>query len=513
MTRGGGDGSRTSPRVIVVGAGIAGICMTLQLLRRGFADVVVLEKASSIGGTWRDNHYPGSGCDVPSHLYSYSFEPNPDWSRAFSEQPEILRYLEGVVRKHGVLERVRFDTEVLSAEYDETRSLWKVTVSGGDTLEAEVLVSAVGQLNRPYLPAFPGLSEFSGPVFHSARWDHSVRLENRRVAIVGTGASAIQIVPRIAPLVSRLSVFQRSPGFVVPRNDRAYTAAERWLFRTLPRLRELHRQSIYWRLEKNFSVLREEGILTRLYTRVALKHLEDQVRDPGLRKQLTPDHRLGCKRILISDDYYPALTRPNVEVSTSPIVRFTKEGIETRDEGLRPIDAVVLATGFESTRFLSPIEVRGRGGVSLHEAWKDGASAYLGMLVPSFPGFFLLYGPNTNLGHNSIIFMIECQVRYVLRCLERWRSDRLVSIEVNGEAHRRYREELDSALERTVWATDCRSWYKDDGGRITNNWGSFTVSYERRTREPAWEDLSMVPAAARPPAVTERDPEATEALT
>ncbi len=473
-----------TPRVAILGAGASGLCMAIALKRAGIDSFTIFEKSDGVGGTWRDNTYPGAGCDVPSHLYSFSFAPKHDWSRIYSPQPEILAYFEDCARKFGLLPHCRFRTELESATFDEEAGLWRLRTTDGERIAAELLVSGVGQLNRPFYPKLPGLENFRGKTFHSARWDHGYDLAGKRVAVIGNGASALQFIPHVAEVAGHLSVFQRSNNWITPRGDRPYTEREKRWFRRSKAFRLLHRGLIYFLLEKNFFAFRPGTLMARLMERSARKHLATQVADPALREKLTPDYPIGCKRILIGDDYYPALQRDNVEVVTEAIERVTEDGIVTADGREHPVDAIVYGTGFVTTSFLAPLEITGRGGVALEDAWKEGAEAYLGVAVAGFPNFFLLYGPNTNLGHNSIIFMIECQVRYVMACVEALRKRRLRWLDVKPSAMAEFNRELRRELDKSVWATGCTSWYKTDGGKITNNWSDFTLRYWWRTRRP-----------------------------
>lgn len=470
--------------VAILGAGAAGVCMAIRLRQAGIHSFTVYEKSQRVAGTWRDNTYPGAACDVPSHLYCFSFEPNPGWSRKFSGQPEIRAYLEHCVDKYRLAPHLRLGTEIAGARFDDAAGLWRLRSSAGDERAARILVTATGQLNRPRVPALPGLDQFAGQWFHSARWNHDRDLSGRRVAVIGNGASAIQFIPQIAPVTGRLHVFQRSASWIVPRLDREHGRVERWLFEHLPGAMRLYRGSLYWALEARFLALLTGSPVARWVERRATAHMEAHIADPGLRARLTPDYPIGCKRILISDDYYPALARPGVEVVTSPIDRVTRDGIVTADAVVRAVDTIVFATGFETTRFLAPIRIEGRDGRTLEQVWRDGAEAYLGVAVSGFPNLFLLYGPNTNLGHNSIIFMIECQVHYVLRCIEALARRRLSHIDVRDQAMAEYNAALQRDLERTVWGAGCTSWYKTASGKLTNNWSGFTVDYWRRTRRP-----------------------------
>jgi len=482
-----------TPRVAILGAGASGLCMAIALKKAGIESFTIFEKSDGVGGTWRDNTYPGAGCDVPSHLYSFSFAPNPDWSRIYSPQPEILAYFEDCARRFDLLRHCRFRTELESARFDEAAGLWRLRTKEGEEVAAEILVSAVGQLNRPMYPKLPGLENFRGKTFHSARWDHDYDLAGKRVAVIGNGASALQFIPRIASVVGKLSLFQRSNNYVVPRRDRAYTAREKAWFRRSNAFRQWHRGLIYLVLENNFFAFRPGSFWSKVMARAAKGQLAAQVPDPVLREKLTPDYPIGCKRILIGDDYYPALVRDNVEVVTEHILRVTEDAVVTADGREHPVDAIIYGTGFVTTSFLAPIEVVGRDDIALEDVWKEGAEAYLGVAVSGFPNFFLLYGPNTNLGHNSIIFMIECQVRYVTACIEEMRKQRLRWLDVKVEAMVRFNKELRRQLDKSVWATGCTNWYKTESGKITNNWSDFTIRYWWRTRKPKMAAFETAP--------------------
>ncbi|MEV4160084.1 flavin-containing monooxygenase [Nonomuraea dietziae] len=465
-------------RVAIIGAGFGGLCMAIRLELSGVADYTVFEKAGGVGGTWRDNSYPGAGCDIPSHLYSYSFEKYASWTRRYPEQPEILAYLDMCADKYGVRPKIRFDTEVRSARFDGRQ--WQVTTDDG-TERFDAVVSSVGQLNRPAYPEIQGTESFDGVSFHSARWKHEHDLTGRRVAVIGNGSSAAQFIPRIQPLAERLDVFQRTPNWVIPKPDSAFGPATRLALHLVPGLQRVYREWIYRYAESTLYPALARGWSANLLRKRALGHLHAQVADLALRAKLTPAFPVGCKRVVIDSSFYPALTRPNVEVVTDPIVRITPKGVET-SQGLREADTIIYATGFRTTEFLQPIEFTGTGGRTLSDEWKDGAEAYLGISVPHFPNLFLLYGPNTNLGHNSIVFMIECQVRHVMACLP-YLAER-GPMEVRPEAMAAWRRQLGAAMERMVWGNGCQSWYKTAHGRVTNNWPGPTTLYRRLTALP-----------------------------
>ncbi len=485
-----------SPRILIVGAGFGGLCMAMQLKRAGIESFTIVEKADRIGGTWRDNIYPGAACDSPSFVYCFSFEQKTDWSRKWAPQPEILDYIEHCARKYDLHPHIRFGTEVASARFDADAGTWRVRTTGGDELEAEILVNGTGQLNRPAFPMLAGLDDFAGVTFHSARWRRDVDLRGKRVAVIGNAASAIQFVPQIAPAVERLYVFQRSANWMLAKNDREYGARERWIFAHVPLAARLYRWWLWFGFESRFPVFRRNRFFSRVVTQYADRAMREHVSDPELQRALVPDYPIGGKRILISDEYYQTLTRDNVQVVTASIDRIRDDGIVTRDGASYPVDVIILATGFESTSFLAPMHVEGLGGRSLTDAWEAGAEAYLGLTVAGFPNFFMLYGPNTNLGHNSILFMIECQVRYVMECVQALASRRLKSLDVRPQAMRAYNEWLNGILEATVWARTGKSWYKRADGRITNNWSGTTVEYWWRTRHVDWRAYREEPRAA-----------------
>jgi cation diffusion facilitator CzcD-associated flavoprotein CzcO len=469
-------------RVAVVGAGFGGIGAAVTLGRAGH-DVLVLEGGDRIGGTWRDNTYPGCACDVQSHLYSFSFAPNPSWSRAYSSQGEILAYLEDVVRRFDVAGRIRLRTEVASAEWDQRAALWRLRTSSGD-LTANVLVAAAGPLSEPKLPDLPGLDSFGGTVLHSARWDPSVALAGRRVAVVGTGASAIQIVPRLAAVVAELTVFQRTPPWIMPRNDRDIPAAQRRLFARFPALQRLNRGWIYATREVGVVGLVHLPALMAGVERICRRHLRAQVADPGLRALLTPDYRAGCKRILLSDDYYPTLERENVELVPSGLAGFEPGVVIAADGTRREADAVVFATGFETTDLPIAHRVTGRDGRLLSEVWADsGMQALRGTTVQGFPNLFFLIGPNTGLGHTSMVHVIESQLQYLRDALDVMRDRGLAAVEPAGAAQQAWNRRVQERLGHTVWTTGgCASWYQDARGRITTLWPGSTLRLRRATR-------------------------------
>ena len=487
-------------KVAILGAGLGGLGMALRLKDAGENDFLIIEKAGRVGGTWRDNVYPGAGCDVQSHLYWFSFDEHPDWSRVYSLQPEILANVERLVERRGLGPHIRFNTEVTALRWDDEAAIWHLSTAADGEITARAVVTAWGQLNRPDTKGIPEVESFAGPWFHSARWRHDVALEGKRVAVVGNGPSAAQLIPEIAPVVDRLLVFQRSANYVVPRLDRPYEEEERRLFRTEPERLLASREFFYQDHETWHGAMRLGTETAREFTAVAKAHLEAQVADPALREKLWPDYPIGCKRIIISDDFYPALARPNVDVITDPIQRIEPAGVRTADGALHEVDAIVYATGFETLSFLGSVEVTGRGGRALREAWRDGPEAYYGMTVAGFPNLFMLYGPNTNLGHNSILLMLECQYGYIVQALHALDRSEGDGLDLRPDVMAQFNQRLQDDLRESSWAGNCVSWYKTAGGRVTNNWSGTVEEYKARTArfEPADYEIvrARQPAAA-----------------
>jgi cation diffusion facilitator CzcD-associated flavoprotein CzcO len=486
-------------QVAIVGTGFAGLGMAIRLREAGIEDFVVLERADDVGGTWRDNRYPGCACDVPSHLYSFSFAPNPEWTSTFSPQQEIWDYLRGCAQRYGVMRHIRFGHEVLDAAWDEDAQRWRIESSRG-ALAARALVLGTGPLSEPSIPGLPGLERFEGTTFHSATWDHDHDLDGERVAVIGTGASAVQFVPRIQPRVGRLHVFQRTAPWIMPRPDRPLRPFERRLYRALPAAQLLMRAGIYWARESFVLGFRHPRLM-RLGQRLALRHLHRQVRDPELRRKVTPSYRMGCKRVLISNDYLPALTRANVEVVTDAIAEVRPRSIVTADGREREVDTIIFGTGFHVTDMPAAERVRGRDGRTLAEHWRGSPQAHLGAMVAGYPNLFFLVGPNTGLGHNSIVFMIESQCNYVLDALRLMQAGGAAELEVRPEAQSAYNARLQEQMRGTVWTSGgCASWYLDANGRNTTLWPTFTWPFRERTRrlDPAQYEL-RAPRPAREP--------------
>ena len=475
---------------IVIGAGFSGLAAGVELRKAGVTDFVILEKASKVGGTWRENTYPGAACDVPSHLYSYSFEPNPTWSRAYGGQAEILAYLEHVADKYGLRAHVRFGQHVEEARFDEHSGTWLVTTAGGEHFTARSIVLGNGALHLPQSPDIPGLASFAGRQFHSAQWDHDYDLTDKRIAVIGTGASAIQFVPLIAPKVKQLHVFQRTAPWIVPKNDRVMSRAERWLFDRIPATHWLRRAGLYWLMESRVIGFAFAPKVNELLEKLVVRFIRSQVRDPALRAKLTPHYRFGCKRVLISNDYYPAMQRPNVEVVTEHIAGITPKGIRLADGTEREVDAIICGTGFRVSEYLSSIRIIGRHGVELNESWRTSLRNYLGITVSGFPNLFLLMGPNTGLGHNSMIFMIEAQARYATQAIAALRERNLTFIDVRPAVEQAFRAELAHKMKNTVWATGCQSWYQTKDGEVFL-WPGATFDYWWRTRRVDLEDFEQ----------------------
>jgi len=481
------------PSAIVIGAGLGGLCVGAHLKKAHLNDFVILEKAAKVGGTWRENTYPGCACDTPVAVYQFSFARTLNWSHLFPRAAEVQRYTEDLADMAGLRPHLRLGEGGSAAVWDDARSLWKVTTTTGEVREAKVLVMALGQLNRPQLPAIPGRETFSGHSFHSANWNHGVALEGKRVAVIGSAASAIQLIPEVAKVASHLTVFQRSANWILPRLDREVTPAERRLLATAPEVTDIEREHLYLQSDILFwQAFQYTETGRAFYTETALNHMHMQVSDPELRRKLTPDYPIGCKRVLFADDYYPALMQKNVSLVTEGIDRIVPAGVVTKDGVTHQADVIVYATGFETTGWHLSVDITGRNGLKLRDAWKDGAEAYLGITVANFPNLFMIYGPNTNLGHNTITFMIERQAEYAVKCMKAMQARDLAAIEVTKAAQDRFNHDLQERLAKTTWADSrCASWYKTPDGRITQNWGGDTREYRKATETVAWPDYSV----------------------
>ena len=481
-------------RVAVIGAGFSGIGAGIRLLKSGRTDFVILERADAVGGTWRDNSYPGCTCDVPSHLYSFSFAPNPDWTHSFSRQPEIWAYADAVTDQYGLRPYIRFGTELTAARWDSGSSRWRLRTSRGD-LTADVLIAAAGPLSTPSLPDIPGLDTFPGEVFHSARWDHRADLTGKRVAVVGTGASAIQIVPAIQPRAGRLTVFQRTPAWVMPRRDRRISDPEKWLFRRVPLTERLVRAGLHASREALVVAFVKQPALFGTARRIALRHLARSVPDPDLQARLTPAYVLGCKRVLLSNDYYPALTQPNTEVVAAGLAKVDGSTLTAQDGTARDADVIVFATGFHVIDMPVARRITSAGAVTLAQVWGEDMRALRGTTVAGFPNLCLLIGPNTGLGHNSLIHIIEAQLDYTLDYLAA--LDRLgaAALDTKPEAEQRWCDDVQRRMASTVWATGgCVSWYLNAAGRNPTLWPGSVGRFRRATRRVNLAEYDVIPA-------------------
>ena len=478
----------------VIGTGFSGLGVAVRLKQAGVEDLVLFERGEDVGGVWRDNTYPGAACDVPSHLYSFSFAPHGAWSKRFAEQSEIHAYLVRVATQFDVLRHVRLRTEVLRAEWDDDARRWRLQLSTGEVHECEVLIAACGQLSQPALPEIPGLADFAGTSFHSAQWPHDHDVTGRKVVVLGTGASAIQFVPELAKSAASVVVVQRSAPYVIKKPDRDYGVRTRAALARHPMLLKADRLRTFCLNEARSLGFNTEPRLLKGHAWRYRRHLVKQVPDPELRARLTPADPIGCKRILQSNTWYATLQQPHVSVVTDAVLRVHPDGVETTDGTRHEADTLVLGTGFRATELLLPMEVVGRGGRTLREAWSEGAEAYLGSAVAGFPNLFVLYGPNTNLGHTSIILMLESQIRWVIQAVQQLPKGG--SVEVHAHVQRDYNQLLQRRLRGTIFAGGCTSWYLTSSGRNTQNWPGTTVEFRLRTRRLRLADLHI--EAARP---------------
>ena len=467
------------PSIAVVGGGFGGVGAAAMLRREGYEDVTVFEKGERVGGVWHHNTYPGAACDIPSHLYEYSFAPN-SWSRRYSLGSEIRAYVEGVAHRFGVLDKIRTGTEVKSAGWDEERGRWQLQTSAGPH-EADFLVTACGQLSVPKVPKLPGLDEFEGPAFHTAEWCHDVELAGKRVAVIGAGCSAIQVVPAIQPEVAKLAIYQRSPGWTFPKGDREYSPLARAAFKRLPALRRLDRASVFAFNEFGAAAMTSQPWLLPILRAIGRRQITSAISDPELRRKVTPSDEIGCKRIMLTDDWYSTLTKPNVELVAEGVDAVTAAGVRDATGAERAADVIVLATGFASHDFVAPMEIAGREGRTLAAEWEGVARAYLGLSVPGFPNLFLLYGPNTNGGTGSVVNTLECGIGHVLAALREVERREAGRIEVRRETAEAFDRELRVALAGTVWHSGCTNWYVDENGNDPSQWPWTWSAYRRRT--------------------------------
>ncbi|GAA4532443.1 flavin-containing monooxygenase [Mycobacterium paraffinicum] len=484
----------TGPTIGIIGAGPGGLALGILLSRAGFRDFTIFDREDGVGGTWRINTYPGLACDVKSHLYSYSFDLNPDWSRLWSAQPEILAYFQRCADKYGLGPHLKLRTDIRSARWEGDTRRWCLTTAEGQLHHFDIVVSAVGLFTRPLLPDLVEQEPFTGTVLHSARWDHSIPLAGKRIAVLGTGSTASQLLPELAKVAGQVYSVQRSPTWILPKPDRHYTRRERWAFAHVPGVKKLYRTRLWLRSEANISVIENGSAKTREFRALALSLLEKAVADEELRRKLTPTHPLGCKRLVFSSDYLTALSRPNVEVLTSPARYLRARSLVTEDGTEREVDVVVCATGYAAADYLGELDVSGEGGTTLREAWRDGAHAYLGMAVPGFPNFFMLYGPNTNVGSNSVIFMLEAQARYIVRALKHLRRRGKTYIAVRPAALADFLAKIDRWMVGTVWTTQCSNYFRAPNGRVVTQWPRSARSFWGMTRRFRPGDFQFEPA-------------------
>ncbi len=485
-------------RVVIIGAGLGGLCAAIKLREAGVQDLLVLDRNPRVGGVWHENSYPGCACDVPVVLYQYSFAPSLNWSRHFPSAQEVQAYAEELVDSFQLRPHLRLGVAAHRAEWLEDQAVWHITLDDGTVIEADAIIGALGQLNRPALPDIPGRDDFKGPAMHSARWDHDVDFAGKRVGVIGSAASAVQLIPEVAKTAGHVTVYQRTPNWIVPRRDRAVSPEEIALALTIPdkagELNDIHRRMHYENADYfTWQVFSWTPEGRAAFTRIATDHLEEQVPDAALRAKLLPDYPIGCKRVLVCDDFYPALMRDTVDLVTEGIARIREDGVETRDASRHHHDILVYATGFETTGWHWSVDVIGRFGQSLIQRWADRPEAYLGITVTDYPNFFVLYGPNTNLGHNSITFMLERQVDYIIKALQTLDDVGAKALSPTAEAQSRFNRQLQDDLSKTVWADPaCVSWYKDGQGRITQNWSNHTRAYAAETAEVKRQDYQFV---------------------
>ena len=465
----------------IIGSGFGGLSVAIELQNAGYTDLRLWERADAIGGVWRDNTYPGAACDVPSPLYSFSYEPSTDWSTRYAGQAEILRYIRTTAEKYGITPRVQLNRDVVAARYDDESATWTVRFADDTEQTVDLLVSAVGQLSHPVLPAIEGIDTFEGISFHSARWDHDVDLAGLRVAVVGTGASAIQFIPHVAAEVAELTVFQRTPSYILPKPDQTFGPTYQRVLRTVPGALRAERAG-WWGVAEQFSRgLDDDSLVGKGIATLAGQHLKARIKDPELRAKLTPDYPVGCKRILFANSYYPAIAQPHVRLVDHGITAVTPTGVQTADGTVHDVDVIIYATGFDAQEFLESIDITGVGGRKLAEQWVDGARAYLGIYVPNFPNLLVTYGPNTNLGGGSIVYMLEAQARHMRQAVDRLVAGSYRTVEVTPEAEEAYDRDVQGKLSHSVWA-HCDSWYRHASGRITSNWPGSTHPYAQRTK-------------------------------
>ena len=477
----------------IIGAGPGGLALGIFLRKAGFHDFTIFDREDGVGGTWRINTYPGLACDVKSHLYSYSFDLNAKWSRLWSAQPEILEYFEQCAQRYQLGPNLKLNTEITSAHWDADSKTWELTTTGKERFTFDIVASAVGLFTQPVLPDLVEQEPFTGALMHTARWDHSVDLQDARVAVLGTGSTASQLVPEVAKVAKKVYSVQRSPTWILPKPDRAYTDREKWVFAHVPFAKKIYRTRLWLRSESNISVIENGSDKTQEFKGIALRVLNSTVADEELRRKLTPDHPFGCKRLVFATDYLQALTRPHVEVVSSPASYLRTRSLVTDDGSELDVDVVLCATGYAAADYLGQIDVVGEGGVTLRETWRDGAYAYLGMAVPEFPNFFMLYGPNTNVGSNSVIFMLEAQARYILRALKYMRRKHKAYVAVRPAAMAAFIAKIDEWMAGTVWLTRCSNYFRASNGRVVTQWPRSARAFWGMTRRFRAADYAFDP--------------------
>lgn len=483
---------------IIIGTGFSGIAMAIKLKDRGITNFIILEKANGVGGTWRENTYPGAECDIASALYSYSFEPNPEWEYKWSMQPQILDYIKYVAEKHDLLKHMHFGKEVSAATWEEEAGHWIVETKEGTTYKGKNLVSAIGQLHHPSVPKFKGKDSYKGDSFHSAQWNHDVSLEGKTVGVIGNAASAVQFIPEIAKTAKKVIVFQRTPNWMLPKQDRLYKEWEKKLVKRFPSLLKMYRLRLWLLGGGLFSLMKNgnEG-LRKIYQKKTIKYIEEHIRDPKTVKALIPDYPMGAKRILFSDTYYAALASPNVELITGGVQEITSEGVVAGDGINRNVDVLVYSTGFKTNPFLLGLDITGRSGITIKEAWREGPKNYLGISVSNFPNFFMMYGPNTNLGHNSIIIMSEAQANYISQVISSMEQNKWKAIDIKESVMQAHHDKTQERLQHMIWAKVKDSWYKSANGNIPNNYPGRTMEYRRKTKKVDFNHYTITKKQAR----------------
>ena len=476
--------SSQKTKIAIIGAGFGGLAMAIRLLQSGIQDFIILEKADDVGGTWRENQYPGAACDVQSHMYSLSFAPKKDWSKRYAEAPEIFDYIQDLIKEFDLKKYIQFHQEVVASRYHEDTLHWHIDLKSGQKIEAQFMVFASGPLHVPQIPHIKGIEKFQGEVFHSAQWDHNYNLNDKNVASIGTGGSAIQYIPEIAEKVKNLYVLQRTAAWVIPRDERAYNALDKKLFSRFEWFRKLHRSRLYWSNESRVVPIVKPKMI-QYGQKLAEIFIKFQVKDKATIKKLTPDYILGCKRILISNKYYPTFNRKNVELITDAIQEITEKSIIFKTGEERQIDCLIYGTGFitDPRIYLKSFACYGQNGLELKDAWKNGAESYYGICTKNFPNLFQLLGPNTILGHNSVIFMIESQVNYILQLIQLVDKTQTQAIVIKPEVQDQFNHKIQQKLEGTVWQSGCVSWYQQDGGKNFALWPTYTWKYWLETRK------------------------------